>query len=130
MANSDLKKIVKELGNAVFISGERFDDWVVPRLSTLLRAIDELEALKAELAEKSWRVIGPNFENLPKTGDYCFVSINGVGHSAMAIMCKPPIRPGEPRWELEIGAWRPIEPGDAWMPWPTDGPKLLEVNND
>lgn len=45
---SDLKKIVLELGDAVWGSMKLFENWVEPRVDALLEAIDELERLKVE----------------------------------------------------------------------------------
>lgn len=133
---NELKKIVNELGDTAWVAGQLFEKWVEPRVNALLQAIDELEALREELAQKSWRVIGQNFENRPELGEYVMVYTEGkvldVPANAGWID-----RDGDEFWlvwERLIGTpyefCTPIKPGDAWMPWPTEGPKLLEVNND
>ncbi len=96
---------------------------VLELIERLEQAEAARDALKADLAQKSWRVIGPTFENMPLVGQKVMICTDGkvIDVPAKAGMLEPSIM----IWERYVGIVElctPIEPGDAWMPWPTYKP--------
>ncbi len=130
---AELGKAARTLALAGYTRLEGAQEWkppTGPSSTPLLDLIDALRAeidavtshrdmLEVELAEKSWRVIGPNFENLPETNVFCFVFTNGVGHCAKSIEWEFPHGTYLRKWDFESGEVREMASGDAWLPWPT-----------
>lgn len=64
MLDLDLKEIVHELGDVAWCEGKNFEDWVEPRVNAILQALDERDALKAEV--RGWEVyVGKLLGSLP-----------------------------------------------------------------
>lgn len=124
--NARLRAEIKNWREAKTLFDQTADD--NEHLRHQVAALDhELDVLKTELAEKSWRVIGPKFENMPLLGQKVMICTDGKVLDVPAKAAQ--LSPCFTVWERYAGTFTLIKPGDAWMPWPTE-PKLLEPNND
>lgn len=58
MSELDLKRAIDELGDAAWCEGKSYEDWVEPRVNAIAQALDERDALKAELEQ--YKIRGDN----------------------------------------------------------------------